>query len=187
MVVFKLSKKHTLESFIEKYKNSINKNLEIIGEYVSLTTPIKCRCKICGNLWNPKPEHIKRGHGCHKCSDLQRIKSKTKTQKNFEEDVHQKCKHIKAIGKYYGSFSKTLFECELCGTIWKSSPSNVLYNKTGCPKCNSSIGERNISEFLDTHNIKYERQKTFDDCVLKERLRFDFYIERINCVIEFQG
>jgi hypothetical protein len=35
--------------------------------------------------------------------------------------------------------------------------------------------------------IKFIRQKSFPDCKLKNKLRFDFYIPELNCCIEFDG
>lgn len=44
-----------------------------------------------------------------------------------------------------------------------------------------------IASCLDDNNILYERQKTFDDCKYKNVLRFDFYIESMNIIIEYDG
>ena len=45
-----------------------NPNTEVIGEYVSDKTKIKCRCKVCGNVWDAWPYNIKVGHGCANCA-----------------------------------------------------------------------------------------------------------------------
>jgi hypothetical protein len=52
-----------------------------------------------------------------------------------------------------------------------------------------SKGEEVIARFLDSHNLAYEREKTFRDCVNQagNLLRFDFYLERYNVLIEYQG
>jgi predicted Zn-ribbon and HTH transcriptional regulator len=55
------------KSFTELMKN-VNPNIEILGEYVNTETGIKCRCKMCGYEWNPKPHSLKAGHGCPFCS-----------------------------------------------------------------------------------------------------------------------
>lgn len=57
----------------------------------------------------------------------------------------------------------------------------------GCNKCNSSKGEMEICRVLDTFGLSYETEKTFDDCVYNKKLRFDFYIEEENIIIEFDG
>ena len=50
-----------------------------------------------------------------------------------------------------------------------------------------SYGEKVIKEFLNRNNIKYETQKTFDNCKFKHKLRYDFYLPKYNCLIEFDG
>lgn len=47
----------TTEDFIKEI-SKINLDIEIIGEYINATTPIKCRCKICNHEWNAKPDNL---------------------------------------------------------------------------------------------------------------------------------
>ena len=44
-----------------------------------------------------------------------------------------------------------------------------------------------IEKFLIKNNINYTTQKKFDDCVNKSRLSFDFWIEDMNTLIEYDG
>lgn len=52
-----------------------------------------------------------------------------------------------------------------------------------------SKGEKRLSQFFDFHNIEYVREKTFKKCVNfnGNLLRFDFYLEQFNILLEFQG
>jgi len=52
-----------------------------------------------------------------------------------------------------------------------------------------SKGEKAIAEYFDNHNILYVQEKTFRDCVNDNgnALRFDFYLEQFNLLIEYQG
>jgi len=52
-----------------------------------------------------------------------------------------------------------------------------------------SKGEKEIAQYFDTHNIKYVREKTFNGCINSNGnlLRFDFYLEHFNLLIEYQG
>lgn len=55
----------------EKFKNEIkeiNKNIEILGEYVNNKTKIHAKCNVCGYEWNVVPASLLNGHGCPKCS-----------------------------------------------------------------------------------------------------------------------
>lgn len=52
-----------------------------------------------------------------------------------------------------------------------------------------SKGEKRIALFFDSHNINYIREKTFKNCLSSKGnyLRFDFYLEQFNILIEYQG
>lgn len=52
-----------------------------------------------------------------------------------------------------------------------------------------SKGEKRIAQFFSQHNIEYIREKTFKDCVnfCGNHLRFDFYLEQFNLLLEYQG
>lgn len=71
-----------------------------------------------------------------------------------------------------------------CGFIRTTSFKALLQNKI-CPMCDktASLGERKILLFLEQHNIDYIYQKR----VALTRMHFDFYLEKYNLVIEFNG
>ena len=48
---------------------SINKNIEVIDNYINAQTQILHRCKICGCEWYVKPNAILNGTGCPKCKE----------------------------------------------------------------------------------------------------------------------
>ena len=52
-----------------------------------------------------------------------------------------------------------------------------------------SKGELKIAQFFDELNITYTREQTFKECVSEKNncLRFDFYLEQFNLLLEFQG
>lgn len=57
----------------------------------------------------------------------------------------------------------------------------------GCYYCNSSVLEKFTEKWLIKNNIKYEREKTFEECKDKLVLPFDFYLKEKNVLIECQG
>ena len=63
-----------------------------------------------------------------------------------------------------------------------------LLGSTPCIKCQPiSIGEELIADLLSYNNIKFIRQKKFEDCIFKKQLPFDFYLPQIKTCIEFDG
>ena len=59
-------------------------------------------------------------------------------------------------------------------------------NGSGCPFCNESKGEKFINKYLTENNIEFSTQYkiSYNEC---SNLRFDFYIEKYNTLIEFDG
>jgi hypothetical protein len=52
---------------------------------------------------------------------------------------------------------------------------------------NISSGEKKIIDYLTKHNIEFEREKRFENCIYKKKLRFDFYLPEKNICIEYNG
>ena len=57
----------------------------------------------------------------------------------------------------------------------------------GCQKCNNSVGEIMVSNFLSENNIIFQEQYKFDECRNKKPLPFDFYLSDLNICIEYDG
>lgn len=117
--------------------------------------------------------------GCKYCA------SKDLTIDDFNERLHKINPTISLIQKEKDICKPNLFQCSICGNIWEG----YYYQLTNCPYCNPrhSLGETMVNRVLKNHNIDFEEQKKFDDCVLKSKLSFDFYIESLNICIEYQG
>lgn len=82
-------------------------------------------------------------------------------------------------------------KCE-CGNECDVTTSDLICNRVkscGCLKF-KSLGEEKIIKVLQKNNIKYEKEKTFEDCINPKtgyKLRYDFYLPDYNCLIEFDG
>lgn len=61
-------KKRTHEEYVAEVKN-INQNIEVIGIYSGVHTPILHKCIIDGNEWMASPSNILHGKGCPLCND----------------------------------------------------------------------------------------------------------------------
>ena len=44
-----------------------NKYVDVIGNYINSTSPIKVKCKVCGEVWNPVASSLLAGVGCPNC------------------------------------------------------------------------------------------------------------------------
>lgn len=143
------SRKKTTDSFIEQILK-INPKVEVIGEYKTSNTPIKCRCQICKYEWSTTPGHLLRGQGCPKCAGHMK-----KTQEQFIDDLKKKNSSLTVLGTYVNSVTPILVKCNVCDNEWESRPANLLTGY-GCPKC--AIKKRSKNNRL-THTQFLERMK----------------------------
>lgn len=137
--------------------------------------------------------------GCSYCSKFIQGKKKSKSsaiKNNFKDNFpeiynevdFEKTKidleNVSAGGRY-----RIWWKCSKCNGSWES----YIYSRTnkkrnsGCPFCNKSKGENFIKSFLIKNNIKFQREKRFDDCYYKKKLPFDFYLKKENTIIEYDG
>lgn len=66
-----MAKRKTHEEFIRDFQEKgKQEEVEIIGKYINAITPIKCKCKKCGEEWETKPTNLisKNGAGCPYCN-----------------------------------------------------------------------------------------------------------------------
>ena len=45
----------------------INPTIKIIGKYVNCKTKIKCKCLVCGTVWEATPSNLLKYRGCPAC------------------------------------------------------------------------------------------------------------------------
>lgn len=137
-------RRKTHKEFIEEM-SVINKDIEIIGEYVNNKTEMLCRCKKDDYIWKTTPNRLLRGKGCPKCSKCNR-----KTTQEFINDINIVNPKIEILGEYVNSKTKIECKCKTCNNIWCATP-NSLLRGSGCPVCSQKI-RRNIkkttSEFV---------------------------------------
>lgn len=177
--------KKTTQQFIEEFA-LINPNVEIIGNYNSYHTPISCKCKKDGYIWQAQPADLMRGKGCPVCANESRRLKRRKNPADFLTEIQQINKDINIIGTYINNYEKIECECKICGFHWEVSPHNLLAGKS-CPNCNKSKGEKEIAKILDMYHIQYFSQHSFDECKNINKLKFDFYLPLYNLCIEYDG
>jgi Zn finger protein HypA/HybF involved in hydrogenase expression len=158
-------------------------------DYINTYSKVTITCPIHGDFFQTPHDHLN-GYGCRKCrsDNLSKLYRHTKTK--FIE------KAIKIHGNKF-EYGKVIYEnnnipiiitCKLHGNFYQL-PGNHLKGN-GCPKCKSSKGEIQISNFLKCRKIKYYIQQTFNGCINPKtnyKLRYDFYIPSKNLLIEYDG
>lgn len=170
------------EEFIEKARK-VHGNKYDYSKVVIKKSDDKV-CIICpkhGEFWQTVSAHL-RGRGCIMCS-----KNKKLTNEEFIErakQVHGE-KYDYSKVEYLNNHTNVTIVCPKHGEFTQLP--TVHLNGGGCPTCNESKLENDLSKFLDSNDIKYERQKIFEGIKYKKEMPFDFYLLEFNVVIECQG
>lgn len=175
----KVNKEDKNNKFIEKSKSIwFDKYDYSLVEYINSKSPVKIICKKHG-IFEQTPNTHLRGSGCPKCKKinnhdfLENIPDRFKEIYNYENiDIKSTIQKIELVCKKHGNFKVIVFH---------------HMKGTHCKKCKSSSGEEIIIDFLDKNNIKYNYQHSFNNCLYKRNLKFDFYIENKNICIEYDG
>lgn len=171
----------------EKIKNE-HPNIEIIGDYKNLSTPVKCKCLAHGVEWNIKPNEILKGIGCYQCG-LEKLSAyHLHTHAEYIEMIHDSNPDVEVISQYKGFKEDITVKCKKCGYIWTLNAYSLKNNGTRCRKCSYTYkGEDKIISILNSIGCDYVHQHKFEDCRDKRSLPFDFYIPKYNLCIEFDG
>ena len=170
-----------IKSCNELYDNKYNYDQAV---YLNNKIPLEVICPIHGSFWKTPLSHLNRNTGCPEC-----VSGTTKwdTAKFIREatSIHgNKYDYSKAI--YNNGITPIIIICPVHGEFMQK-PVNHIHDKNGCPTCRESKGEKKIRVFLEMHNIDYQSQKTYNDCIYKAHLYYDFFIPDKNTLIEFDG
>jgi len=160
-----------------KYDNKYDYSLI---DYKRGDKKIKIICPIHG-IFEQKPKlHLKKG--CPVCE--KNMIPNTEQIKMIFNEIHDN-KYDYSLVKYINDKTKVKIICKNHG-IFEQTPG---YHKigNGCPMCNESKGEREISNTLKEKQIRFTRQKKFEDCKDIKNLYFDFYLPHHNMCIEYDG
>lgn len=203
------NKRKSTEEFKNEVYSLVNDEYLVISKYSNDKSEIVMQHVKCGNQYSAKPNSFLNGyHRCSKCIKSP-IKSYTlvnnRTSPPFEKSLGftfpdlveewSKKNSLNSYQVYSQSCKKAWWECKKCEHEWETriSTRTSKQQKSGCPVCSESKGEKQISNFLSLNKIRYEREYTFED--LKGTndglLRFDFAIfdelNNIKMVIEYDG
>lgn len=176
-------KKQNKENLIIKLNNiHSNKYDYTILEYSNNLSNVDIICKKHGKFTQILKNHIS-GMGCSKCSNNNKFNKQHFLDRSKE--VHQG-KYEYNLPETFNNLTKIEITCKKHG-IFIQKISNHLNNQQGCPSCSNSKGEIQIENILNKYNIQYEKEKKFEECKNRNKLRFDFFLPKHNMCIEFDG
>jgi very-short-patch-repair endonuclease len=171
--------KRSKEKFGDKYDYSL------LEENINTSIDIKLICPIHGVIITNADNHLHSKFGCQLCKN----ENKRLKLSEFLE------KAILIHGDKY-DYSKVEFNtsqdyidilCKKHNEYFNLRVTDHINGHNGCPICNESKGERIIRNYLNENNISFKSQQKFKNCFSKYVLPFDFYLEKYNLCIEFDG
>lgn len=173
----------TDKDFKQEVYSLVGDEYSFLEHYQGALTKIKVKHNKCGTEYKVTPANFLMGHCCPHCYGTPK-----KADIQFQQEVHTLVgDEYTFLEPYVDSFTKLKVKHNKCGSIYDVTPHAFLSLYNRCPFCNSPKGETIINKILDTLNIEYETQQTFDDLIDKSCLSYDFYIPGQNILIEYQG
>ena len=191
----KINKKLSVETQKKEfYKIHKNKFTYYWDTYTNTTTKMKMMCNKCKTVFLRRPyNHKNENAKCTNCSNKKLSKlfalSIDETLKQFID------KHNDNYTYYWDTYTTTtrkmLIMCNKCNYKFYQTPTHHK-NGCGCPNCSITFskGEQLIESILKKNNIDYVKQHKYSDCIsniTKYKLKFDFYLPRLNTCIEYDG
>lgn len=173
--------KLTNQLFIERSNNiHSNKYDYSISEYISSNNKVDIICKTHGKFSITPNSHLN-GRGCSKCSG--NYKYKVDDLLSLYNNMYD---YLYDFTNYKNIKSKIIVKCSKHSSFETSA--ELLLNGYGCSSCGKkSTGEECISKYLISNKIEYIKQKSFEGCVYKNKMQFDFFLPYFNLCIEFDG
>lgn len=186
-------RKKDFEYVKSKFKE---KGLTVVStEYKNNETPLSYICDKHPELGIQTARYgniqKKNARMCATCSADQSKASMTKTHAEFLVEMNSvHGNKYTVLGTYLGAKHKIKIKCNVCSQEWNSAP-NHLTGGHGCPNCNESLGESKIKLWLLQHNVDFDPQYRFSDCIgIRRKMPFDFVLwkdAKVKSCIEYQG
>jgi very-short-patch-repair endonuclease len=176
--------KLTNEEFIKR-SNEIHENKYCYEKciYIRAMDKVIITCPTHGDFLMKPSAHINAKNGCFKCSHIVKVDNESFIEKatkiydglydySLVNVIGNNKSRVNIICKEHDVFSKII---------------NAHLRGQGCPKCYSNKSESYMEKQLKEKKINYTVQKTFEKCIRKRKLMFDFYLDDFNTCIEIDG
>ncbi len=177
------------ERFINIHGNKYDYSL--ITNYTNNRDKLSMICHHDGHgVFHKSADNHLQGQGCPKCSLIEKSKKALISQKEIIK------RFKKAYPENIFDYSQVIYKgTENPVTVKCNKPGHVEFEVTpyahlkgqGCPKCASTKGELKIQQYLEESNLEFIKEKKFPTLMKNTYLRFDFYVEKYNLLIEYDG
>jgi very-short-patch-repair endonuclease len=180
----------------DKLKLLTNGKLTLIGDFKNTHSKTTFKCNVCDKNFKAEPHILIRNvktnkypekyFGCPYCSGKYQM-----SHEEFVNKINELDPSYKIIGKFTTMHTKVKSYHEKCKSEYMIYPENFIYKGERCPceiDYNNSKNSIFIENLLNENKIKFTKEKSYDDLKGKKfKLRFDFYLEEYNLLIEYDG
>jgi len=179
-------KKHTDKFLFKSQSIHGNKYDYSKVNYTRIKNKVEIICPRHGSFSQSADSHM-RGSICPRCNwdvfaNLYKSSKETFIKK---ADLIHNNKYDYSQITYINNNTKIKVVCPKHGEFHQTPASHLM--RCGCPQCQESHGEKRIAIILKNNDIEFIKEKTFPTCKIERLLRFDFYISKLNLLIEYHG
>lgn len=183
------TRRYSIDDFIKKANlvHAHKYDYSLINSFPKLMqSKVEIVCRDHGVFVMKANNHLN-GQNCPECAKLSQIE---KQSLSYDEFVARAVathgeKYDYSNAKYVTYHEPLSIICPDHGEFFQS-PASHIYGRS-CPRCLTSHGEGEIRAFLLDKSFDFEEQKKFEGMKDRYHLKCDFYLPKINCVIEYNG
>lgn len=154
-------KKYSFEDFVNKVKEISNDTIDVSEfKYVNSITKGTCKCKICGHVWETRPDVLLRGCGCKKCSSKKVGANKALPFEEVQKQIQSTLQLVKS--EYIDTNHVCKCVCTICDYEWNPRVRELMRGH-GCPNChNESEKRKHFEQFQKELNSKFNGRYVID-------------------------
>ncbi len=160
----------------EQFKELLeSEGYELLSDYKDTMSKVKLRCDK-GHEYSVKPNDLKNGHRCPKCSNKCPIQAKELFLELLAKEGYE------LLSEYTGALKKVKLKCPE-GHEYSVTPSSFKSYRR-CPHCIGSTGQRLLQEMLEIRDLG---KVIYNDRKILNGLELDIYYPELSIGIEYQG
>lgn len=132
------------EKYVEEMKR-INPDVEVIGRYINVNTPITHHCLKHDVYWETTPASMLQGCGCPVCKSEKLRDANVTNYDEFMDILTLFYPDYELIGEFKGVSVKTTFYCKKHDLYWDTYPYNI-FKGMGCNECRKDKMKESMSK-----------------------------------------
>lgn len=131
---------------IIKEIEALNPSIIILKKPTRSHEKVLCECKRCGWKWETTPAKLKMGIGCPDCGGTRKL-----TQEEFKEQLKVLNPDVSTNEEYKNMNTPMMFQCNICGYMWKIKPRAMIRNGSMCPLCRK---KNDLKQVLENRGVE---------------------------------